>query len=480
MAKKWVGCASTNFRAGRPPGFAPTAVVMHRTGGALEAHRRRFADPSSSMSAHYGVALDGSIEQYVSETDTAFHAGVVVNPSWTGLVPRVNPNFYTIGIEHESGPEAWPDAQQRASAALLAEIADRWGIPLTPDRIVPHSAIRCSVQCPGAGAPIAAILDLARARPVRPAMPTSVFLKTLVNTNLRSAPRRTAQIRSVIPAGTELIASGFTDAGERIDGNPFWYSDATGNYLWAGATNVPTPSAVEDEEGPGTPAIPSISTDEMDLAGTDQLRIDRSTHVLAPSQYYPQPLSKDLIVLHFTAGTTAQSAVSTWRTTPEHVATAYVVDLDATVYEVFPPECWAYHLGIRGGTPLERRSIGIEIANVGPLQPSQADSNVLNWWPREWGQKYCTREQADRYVEANYRQKRFFATYPVAQLDAVGRLVRYLCERFGIPRRLPASAARLECDLAAFAGYKGIATHVNFRPDKWDVGPAFDWERLGL
>lgn len=479
MVKRWIGCASANFRADRPAGFTPTAVVLHRSGGSLEALRRRFSDPSSSTSAHYGVGADGTVEQYVAETDTAYHAGIVLDPSWPGLRPRVNPNFYTIGIEHETGGSQWPEAQQRASAALVAEIAARWAIPLTGDSVVPHRAIRSSVDCPGAGAPIDAILAMARTESVRPQAPSTASVRTLANANLRSAPRRSAPIVRVIPAGTEVIVTGFTDSGERINGNSFWYTDQTGNYLWAGATDIPTPTATDDEDGPGGSPDILLSTDEMDLATGDRLRIDRTSLVLAPSQYYPQITRKDLIVLHFTAGTTAHSAVNTWRATPEHVATAYVVDLDGTIYEVFPPEYWAYHLGIKGGTPLERRSIGIEIANVGPLELAQGNSGVLNWWPKQWGQKYCTRDESDRYVEASFRQKRFFAIYPGEQLEAVGRLVRHLCERFGIERRLPGSSARLECD-PAFAGYKGIATHVNFRPDKWDVGPAFDWDRMGL
>jgi N-acetyl-anhydromuramyl-L-alanine amidase AmpD len=480
MHKRWVGCSAQNYRAGRPPGFAPAAVVFHRSGGSLAALRRKFTDPSSATSAHYGVGVDGTVEQYVDEADTAYHAGVVLNPTWLDLRPRVNPNFYTIGIEHEAGESGWPEAQRGASAALLAEIASRWSIPLDPHHIVRHSAIRSSVECPGSSAPMDAILELARARPVRPDAPSATSVRTLVNTNLRTQPRRTGVIVRVIPAGSDVMVAGFTDAGERIDGNSFWYSDAAGHFFWAGATDMPTPVTADHEDESGGPTGTLVSTDEMDLSAGDQLRIDRTSLVLAPSQYYPQATRKDLIVLHFTAGRSAQSAVNTWRTTPEHVATAYVVDLDGTIYEVFPPEYWAYHLGIKGGTPLERRSIGIEIANVGPLQPAEGNPAVLNWWPKQWGQNYCTLDESERYVESSYRQKRFFASYPAAQLEAVGRLVRHLSERFGIPRRLPGTSARLECDATTFAGYQGIATHVNFRPDKWDVGPAFDWDRLGL
>jgi len=28
--------------------------------------------------------------------------------------------------------------------------------------------------------------------------------------------------------------------------------------------------------------------------------------------------------------------------------------------------------------------------------------------------------------------------------------------------------------------YTGVSSHANFRQDKWDIGPAFPWDRLGL
>jgi N-acetyl-anhydromuramyl-L-alanine amidase AmpD len=458
--------------------------VIHRSGGSLNMLRDRFADPSSATSAHYAVGLDGVIHQYVDETDTAFHAGVVVNASWPGLKAGVNPNFYTIGIEHEGERDAaWPEPQQRASAQLIADVASRWSIALTPDTIIPHRAIRASAHCPGSNYPFDAILNLARQQTIVPAAPVVSRVRTIVNANLRvGAPNVKAPIVSIVPSGTEVAVTGFTDAGERVSGNALWYIDAAGNFLWAGATNVPNPS----NGGPsGDSSI--ISTDGMefgdDTSGTavlgDGLRIDRTTLPLPSTQYYVETPKKDLIVLHFTAGQSARSAVSAWRTNPEHVATAYVVDTDGTVFEVFPPACWAYHLGIKGGTAHERRSIGIEIANVGPLQRS-ADGTGLNWWPKNWQQRYCGLDESTKYVESAYREKQFFASYADAQVDAVGALVRRLCEQFDIERRLSSDTARLAFDPAAFAGYTGVATHANFRNDKWDVGPAFPWDRLQL
>ena len=116
----------------------------------LESAGLTFRDPRSSVSAHYGVGKSGLVQRFVEETDTAFHAGIVVRPTWKLIDPQVNPNYYTIGIEHEGQPQvAWPDEQYATSAALVREIAGRWKIPLDRDHIIMHREIRASKTCPG-------------------------------------------------------------------------------------------------------------------------------------------------------------------------------------------------------------------------------------------------------------------------------------------------------------------------------------------
>jgi N-acetyl-anhydromuramyl-L-alanine amidase AmpD len=306
-------------------------------------------------------------------------------------------------------------------------------------------------------------------------------VRTRARVNVRGgAPSTAAPIVDVKPAGSTIPVSGFTAAGETIDGNPFWYVDVRGRYLWAGATDLPRPSPE-----PGLVDVTSaLTTDGMETMpmtgpGGTAPAIDRLRFALPPSQYCVESTRKDLLVLHFTAGSSASSAVNSWLANPSRVATAYVVDVDGTIYETFPPSNWAWHLGVTDQAH-ERRSIGIEIANVGPLEPDAHDPAQLNWWPREWREPYCRRDEAGRYVEQLYRGKRYFAAFPDRQVEAVGGLARHLCERFDIPKVIPLAAGRLDADPAAFAGFRGIATHANFRADKWDVCPAFDWARLGV
>jgi len=281
---RWIGCPDSNFRTGRPFGLRPEAVVVHIMDGSFAAGEGAFRDPTTHKSAHYGISRDGEVHQYVDENDTAFHAGIVINPTWSLLKPRVNPNFYTIGIEHEGRPDdVWPEALLSASATLIGQIAVRWDIPLDQSHVIRHHQIRASKTCPGnwlqigellkrvptalapravtaaspqsvvSGAgtisPPTPISTLTPTPPISPATPISPAIKVIVvrtirNVNLRRArPTTTAQMIRVIPARTDIAVSKF-EIGERVEGNAYWYADVQGNYLWAGATNAPDPTAI--------------------------------------------------------------------------------------------------------------------------------------------------------------------------------------------------------------------------------------------
>jgi N-acetylmuramoyl-L-alanine amidase len=245
MEKLWIGCDPGNFFKGRR-GKTPIAIVVHIMAGSLRGTDQWFNNPRSRVSAHYGIGKSGEIHQYVAETDTAYHAGTVDNPTWPLMQPggspgpKINPNYYTIGIEHEGFPDdVWPAAQVAASAALIAEVAARWKIERDVAHVIPHHSIRASKPCPGLKINIAAQL-LGAPAPAPPAMPAGLVLLRDANVR-RAVPSTTAPIAAVLKAGAAYPAVSIT-SGERVAGNTFWYHDADGNFLWAGATNFPNPA----------------------------------------------------------------------------------------------------------------------------------------------------------------------------------------------------------------------------------------------
>ena len=132
---------SPNFWVGRK-GYRPEAVVIHIMDGTLVGTDSLFANHDSQVSAHYGVGKNGEVHQYVQENDTAWHAGRVDAPVWKLIRPNLNPNLYTIGIEHEGRPnDIWPEEMKRVSASLIREICQRWQIPIDRNHIVGHFEI---------------------------------------------------------------------------------------------------------------------------------------------------------------------------------------------------------------------------------------------------------------------------------------------------------------------------------------------------
>src|SRR5436190_23816947 len=116
--------STPNFESGRR-GHRPLAIVVHTTQGTAAEAAGWFEVQESGTSAHYRVALDGGVTQFVDEADTARHAGRVLRPS-SRLVADTggDPNSYTVGIEFEDGGDPLearrPDAQYRAGARLIA------------------------------------------------------------------------------------------------------------------------------------------------------------------------------------------------------------------------------------------------------------------------------------------------------------------------------------------------------------------------
>jgi N-acetyl-anhydromuramyl-L-alanine amidase AmpD len=201
---------------------------------------------------------------------------------------------------------------------------------------------------------------------------------------------------------------------------------------------------------------------------------------LSSDNYFSEKHTKNLVVLHFTAGTTASGVYHTFAK-PGKVATAYTVDRDGTVYEMFDPGLWAYHLGMRTGNTghmHDKRSIAIEIVNVGPLKEDPENPDQLNWWPNGYGTKWCTKDETDMYVPRSDRGIDYYATFTDEQYESVNTLLDLLCSKYNIPRIAPDDKRRT--DVNGLATYSGIIAHQHYRKDKYDMGPAFDWQRVGL
>lgn len=110
-------------------------IVIHWIVGNLASADAQFKK-TNSTSAHYGIE-DDEIHQYVGEIAVAYHAG------------NYAMNQRSIGIEHSASPDRpASDKTYETSGKLIAEIAERYSIPLDRKHIIKHSEV-IATQCCG-------------------------------------------------------------------------------------------------------------------------------------------------------------------------------------------------------------------------------------------------------------------------------------------------------------------------------------------
>ena len=147
-----VRCPSPNFNA-RPTGEEVSLLVIHNIslppgefgGGYIE---RFFCNtlPADDhpyfatihhlqVSAHCLVSRGGSVTQFVSFADRAWHAGA------SSFAGRGNCNDFSIGIELEGADDQGYTPEQYQTLVRLTALLQKFYPAIVRDRIVGHSAI---------------------------------------------------------------------------------------------------------------------------------------------------------------------------------------------------------------------------------------------------------------------------------------------------------------------------------------------------
>lgn len=240
---------SPNITPGRKI-YRPEAVVIHIMEGTLAGTDSWFRNPASKVSAHYGIGKNGEIHQYVKETDTAWHAGRVNAPGWQ-LIKRstngmfINPNYYTIGIEHEGNESSdWTDAMYESSSSMIKAICSRWNIPIDRNHVIGHHEIYSLKTCPGSKVSLQKLVALASGTEVIP-LPENPektnqkgFATTNTLLNIRTEPNTNKAPFTKVAAGVTLSYDGYTDDGENVKNNKKWFFTHEGKWFWSGGVTV--------------------------------------------------------------------------------------------------------------------------------------------------------------------------------------------------------------------------------------------------
>lgn len=161
----WRGNEHTN-KSDRK-GWFPLAIVNHVVDGSATSCDHWFRSPNNNVSsAHFCVAKDGTIRQYVKLEDMAWGNGLTASNIPNALSPLVrrlgaNPNLYTVSIEHEGHDGTLTEKQFEATVWLHRYIRDEvkriWSyeIPFNRSHILGHFEIDPvrKPNCPGPNYP---------------------------------------------------------------------------------------------------------------------------------------------------------------------------------------------------------------------------------------------------------------------------------------------------------------------------------------
>jgi N-acetyl-anhydromuramyl-L-alanine amidase AmpD len=190
---------------------------------------------------------------------------------------------------------------------------------------------------------------------------------------------------------------------------------------------------------------------------------------LATNQYYQGVFPKKYIFLHHTAGGSAAGAIAGWAADPLHIATPYIIERTGDIYEVYDPKYWAYSLGVKGNTAIEKAAIPIEIVSYGNLTVATADNPAKKVRKGDFVSYTGRPISPAEVVQLNFRGFKYYQKYTDAQIRALSELLPYLMDRFKIAP---------QTDLNGFWEYRspatltpGIWSHTTVRKDKVDIFP---------
>lgn len=252
------------------------------------------------------------------------------------------------------------------------------------------------------------------------------------------------------------------------------------------AISIPQHETAFRQTGIDSSGTKFILTEETaninDKAGGKITLIDCHKQVDDKSYYYEEEFPKERIVLHHTAGYLKGDIAQLSRQGTE-VSVPFVIARSGLIYNLWKSKYWSYHLGpgaVGGNAAMSQRSIGIELSNIGFLHKKAGGLLHTSYGTDD---VYCSETETGYYqkLPAAYRGERYYAKFTNAQYSSLILLLRFLTKRYGIPRTILAPVKRYEVfsNAAEAEQFKGICSHVNFRASgKWDLGPAFDWERV--
>jgi N-acetylmuramoyl-L-alanine amidase len=162
----------------------------------------------------------------------------------------------------------------------------------------------------------------------------------------------------------------------------------------------------------------------------------------------------DTIVIHYTAGPTADSAINTFKDPSVKASAHVVIDFDGSITQFVPFNKTAWHAGESSWLDrnrLNRYSIGIEIVNAGRLEKS--GDRWRAWFGRTYGE-----DDVIRATHRNESEPGWWHRFTEQQITATMELCKELMNHYKI---------------------RFILGHEEISPGrKIDPGPAFPLDKI--
>ncbi len=188
-------------------------------------------------------------------------------------------------------------------------------------------------------------------------------------------------------------------------------------------------------------------------------------------------IDPDYLVIHYTAGDTADSAINWFKNTsgnPDRIAAHIVLDIDGTITQLVPFNRKANHAGYsnwEGLIGFNNYSIGIEVVNAGYVQkmPDGTYRRKVADATRTKPAQYKTypASAASKISKTNHKHKfwtgadnQHWFKFPQAQLDSLYKMSKAIINEYQLVRAV---------------GHDDISP-----ARKPDPGPAFPWDNFKL
>lgn len=192
--------------------------------------------------------------------------------------------------------------------------------------------------------------------------------------------------------------------------------------------------------------------------------IDKTTHILSPSNYIETETIKHQIVLGHTS-TYDMNHVVKWKNRLNgkyNKTAAFTVDINGKVYMHFDP---IYFSNFLGNPDIDKKSIVILLENNGSLLFDAEKKQFIDWV----GHIY---NKPELVVERRWRNYQYWAPYTEEQVDSTVNLVRHLCKEFYIP----IFAVPHNTKLNQIDDFEGVLYRSNLEKHYTDLSPAFNCE----